>query len=146
MNNKISLFMETTKKEPEETISEIQILLAKYGLRNLMMNYDMDGNVEAVSFTISENKTPYLLPSRYKPLLKLANERNTKYIKPKDELQCRRVAWRQVYRWIESQLAMVKIGMVEMEEIFLPYMMVDRNRTIFNLIQEKGIGLLSSGK
>jgi len=136
--------METTKKNPEETISEIQMLLAKYGLSNLMMKYSGNGNVEAVSFTIRENQTPYLLPARHKPLLKLANERKTKYIKPNDDLQCRRVAWRQVYRWVESQLAMVEIGMVEMQEIFLPYMMVDQNKTVFNLLQERGIGLLSN--
>ena len=36
--------------------------------------------------------------------------------------------------------------MVEVEEVFLPYMMVDENRTIYQLVKEKGVNLLTSGE
>lgn len=37
--------------------------------------------------------------------------------------QARRVAWRILKDWIEAQIALLESGMVEMEEIFLPYML-----------------------
>jgi len=146
MTQKLTLFMESTKKEPEETIAEIQRLLRRVNMRNVMMTYDNSGEVCAVNFTllIKDQVIPYRLPANHKSLWRLAQEGKTKYIK--DEKQARRVAWRQVYRWIEAQLAMVETQMVEVEEIFLPYMMVNEEQTVYDKMLSSGFaGYLTSG-
>lgn len=110
-----------------------------------MFQYDDKGDIKAVSFCLGDNGTPILLPARHKSLYDLAKNGHTKYIK--DENQARRVAWRQIFRWIQAQLAMVQINMVDINEVFLPYIMIDHNKTLFNLIEEKGHKfLLHNGK
>lgn len=146
MTQKLTLFMESTKKEPEETIAEIQRLLRRVNMRNVMMTYDGAGEVCAVNFTllIKDQVIPYRLPANHKPLWRLAQEGKTKYIK--DEKQACRVAWRQVYRWIEAQLAMIETQMVEVEEIFLPYMMINDEQTVYDKMLSGGFaGYLTSG-
>lgn len=145
MANK-ALFMETTNKNPTETIGEIQKLLSNHGMKHAMLQFDELGNVVAMSFTLHNNPTPYILPAKYQPIMKLAERGKTGYKKTATEDQARKVAWRQVYRWIEAQLAMVEIEMVEIEEVFLPYMMVDKDKTVYQIVKEKGFKLLSSGE
>ena len=142
-----SLYMETTKKTPEQTISEIQALLKPFRVRDILMKYDYDGEITAFSFTldITERRIPFKLPIRHEPLWKLAQEGQTKYIKTEE--QARRVAWRQIYRWLESQLALVEINMVNIEEVFLPYMMIDNDKTVYQNYLDNGFqNLLMEGK
>lgn len=136
---KLTLFMESTKKDPEVTISEIQKLLKKLGIRDMLINYDKEGEVEAVSFTIEKKskRIPFRLPVDHKPLWKLAQQGKTKYIR--DEKQARRVAWRQIYRWIEAQTALIYTEMVTIEEVFLPYILINEKQTVYEKILASGL-------
>ncbi len=134
--------METTKISPEKTIAQIQELLSKHGVKNVMLQYDDLGNISAMSFTLINGQVPYLLPARHLSLIELSKRERLKYLKSNDYDQARRIAWRQVFRWIEAQIAMIEIGMVEMQEVFLPYMMVDDKRTVFQLYKDNGLKLL----
>jgi len=40
----------------------------------------------------------------------------------RDEEYCYRVAWRVIRDWIMSQMALFETEMVELEQVFLPYM------------------------
>lgn len=131
MKNKITLYMESTKKEPEETIYEINMLLKQFGVRDVLVNYDDEQNVSSFSFSINSKNgiLAFKLPVNHKPLWKLSKERKTRYINC--EQQARRVAWRQIYRWIQSQVALIQVDMVSVEEIFLPYLMMDNKNTLY---------------
>lgn len=142
-----SLYMETTKKSPEQTISEIQGLLKPFKVRDILMKYTDNGEINAFSFTleIDNQRIPFKLPIRHEPLWILAQRGETKYIKNED--QARRVAWRQIYRWLEAQLALVEIEMVKIEEVFLPYMMVDNDKTVYQNFLDNGFkNLLTDGR
>ncbi len=41
-----------------------------------------------------------------------------------------RIAWRQLLRWVQIQIAMIQTGMVDAAEVFLPYMEVG-GRTLY---------------
>ena len=127
-----TLYMETTKKEPWETIAEITGLLHNYRVRDTLMNYDDNGDVTAFSFTlqIGDNRIPYKLPVNHIPLWEMSKRGETKYIR--DEQQSRRVAWRQILRWLEAQMALVNIKMVKPDQVLLPYMMVDEKDTVYD--------------
>ena len=135
--------MESTKKEPEETIAEMQVLLKKHNIRDILISYDDNGEVSAMSFTIkTDNGTlPFRLPANHRPLWKMAEAGQTKYIR--DEQQARRVAWRQVFRWVEAQLALIRIDMAKLEEIFLPYMMVNERQTVYDTYLDAGFNQLA---
>lgn len=128
-----TLYMETTQKDPSETAGEIQKFLKDYGLSRFMLNYK-NGDIAGVVFAIDINgkEIPYKMPCNHLPLWKMAQARETKYIKTED--QARRVAWRQVLKWIQAQMALIETGIVKLEEVFLPYMIVDNKKelTVFD--------------
>ena len=48
-----------------------------------------------------------------------------------DYEQAERVAWRILKDWVEAQMAILESQMVEMDEIFLPYMINNSGQTLF---------------
>ena len=58
--------------------------------------------------------------------------------------QATRVAWRILKDWIEAQLALLDTGMVELEEIFLPYML-QGDQTLYQALQAGNFKALQSG-
>jgi hypothetical protein len=140
-----TLYMETTKKEPEDTSSEIIQLLKKYGLSKFMFDYE-GGEIVGCLFMlkINDREMPIKLPIRWMPLWEMAQNGETKYIK--DEQQAKRVAWRQVLRWIESQLALVNLQMVDIGEVFLPYFMIDETQTLYQHMIEHNMKLIEEKK
>jgi hypothetical protein len=134
------LFMETTSVEPQKTAAEITALLVSAGARQIAMTYGAVGELKGLAFTlvIEGGMMPFSLPVRTEPIFKLLNGRR-KYSwdrtesAPKDRAQAERVAWRQLLRWIQAQLAMIDVGMVAAQEVFLPYMQSPDGRTIYEL-------------
>jgi hypothetical protein len=51
--------------------------------------------------------------------------------------QAARVAWRIVKDWIEAQLAMIEAGLVDLEQVFLPYAQDATGRTFYELMRER---------
>ena len=49
--------------------------------------------------------------------------------------QANRTAWRIVKEWVAAQMALIETGMVDMEEVFLPYMLTG-NRTVYQALSE----------
>jgi hypothetical protein len=47
------------------------------------------------------------------------------------------VAWRIIKDWVEAQMAILESQMVQMEEIFLPYMVNRQGQTFFEAYQKK---------
>lgn len=141
---KMTLYMETTKISAEQTVGEVQRLLGKYGAAGIQLEYQ-GGEIKAVAFilNINDQRVPFMLPCRWEPLKKILIGRiRTRSIKTQSrmavemEAQAKRVAWRQILRWIEAQLALVETNMVKIEEVFLPYLVVDKKgTTLFNQMQ-----------
>ncbi len=141
--SKRTIFMETTSIKPKKTIAEIQMVLRDYGTRQIMTDYNIDGSVASVSFTmeIESALVPFKLPADHKPLLAMAQRGETKYLKRNDEEQARRIAWRQILRWVQAQMAMVEIGMVTADQVFMPYIVIDaKGTTLYQQMISRGMG------
>lgn len=140
-----TLFMETTKIEPEQTVAEIQRILGKYGAGAVMTEYDK-GEVVAVTFKIklAENKyLPFKLPCRWQPIHQLLCSRYKRGARIDLRIQAKRVAWRQILRWIEAQMALVETNMVKIQEVFMPYLQVSiTGQTFFEKLEQKGFTAL----
>lgn len=135
--------METTSISVIKTCSEIEEILTKYGVTKIWKDFN-NGYVEGISFIlpISGNDIPFKLPFRWQSIKALAVGGKTGYKKTADEEQARRVAARMVLRWVEAQFALIEVGMAEVQEVFLPYVMVNQEQTLYNRIKESG-GLLA---
>lgn len=46
-----------------------------------------------------------------------------------------RVAWRNILDWLEAQVALLDIGMVKIEEIFLPYVLTPSGTTVYEELE-----------
>ncbi len=138
--------METTQIPAERTAAEITSLLVTSGARQISMDYD-GGKIVGMRFGLVVNGAPipFKLPVRVDPVFRMLNGRrpeaiwrrgNRQEMAEKDLVQAERVAWRQLLRWIQSQMAMIETGMVASEEVFLPYMQDQGGRTVFECFSE----------
>lgn len=119
----------TTKVDVYETIGAIEGKLAKHGARKIMKEYDDDGEIFALSFMVNTptGSQAIRLPANVDAVHKVLLRQKVKA----DRAQAARVAWRIVKDWVEAQLAIIEAEMVTMDEIFLPYMLVDDRRTVY---------------
>jgi len=133
------LFMETTKISVNKTVGQIQGLLAMAGALSILVDYEAS-QPSAISFKIQLNdrQVPFRLPCRWKAVLKVLRDRRKRIRYEEDlEEQAKRIAWRQILRWTEAQIALIETEMVKTEEVFLPYIQLDSTgRTLFEKIQE----------
>lgn len=135
-----ALFMETTKIRAEQTIAEITQLLVSHGATKIASSYEA-GRVSAVMFEmmIEGKPTPFKLPCRDEAVFQtLQSRRNPGYRRRSEQLDLERaprVAWRQLLRWTQAQIALIETGMVKLEEVFLPYLYLGGGRTLFEKVQ-----------
>jgi len=146
-DERMTLYMETTKIEAHKTIGQIQGVLASYGASAILVEYE-EGEAIAVSFKVkvAGREIPFMLPCRWEAVHQLLE---SKYVrgprKGKDlKLQAKRVAWRQILKWVEAQMALVETEMVRIEEVFLPYAQMRDGKTLFETMAEREFKALPS--
>ena len=147
-----TLYMETTAINVNKTIGEIHFALAMAGASGVFTEYDEDREPSSVSFRlkVKGKDIPFILPTRIEPIFNHLQKKRSARTQHKQEAndreQAKRVAWRQILRWIQAQLALVETGMVEPAEVFLPYMQTGINQTFYQSLAQKGFrGLLTDG-
>lgn len=146
---KKTLFMETTNISASQTVSQIQAMLGENGAKAVMTEYE-NQEVSAVSFQIEINgkNVPFRLPCRAKAIEEIfigkIKTRSTEvYSRMKADAvgKSKRVAWRQILRWIEAQVALVSTEMVTLDEVFLPYMQTGKNQTLYQLVSNQNFNV-----
>lgn len=147
MKNK-KLFMETTNIPPEKTVLEIQMKLSEYGAKQILTEYDDEGVIHQISFIInvSGKSVAFKLPCRtdavYETMVK--RRKNTiqdSKIRNKFKENAKKIAWRQLLRWVEAQLALVDTGMAQVQEVFLAYAQMG-NETLYEKLEREQFKLL----
>ena len=109
----------TTTINANKTIGEIQELLSKHGATAIMTEYS-NGNVTGLSFKIMTPRGEFgiRLPSNTDRVLQvLKNQRKNN---------------NQV---IDAQMAILETEMVEMEQIFLPYIINNKGQTVYEVFE-----------
>lgn len=119
----------TTKVDVYTTLGAIQGQLVKHGAKKIMQDYDDHGRIAALTFLID---TPagmrgIRLPANVDKVYSVLHRQKIKC----DREQSERVAWRIVKDWVEAQIAILESEMVQMDEIFLPYMVNNNGQTFF---------------
>ena len=140
--------METTKIESEQTVTEIQRVLGRYGAAAILTEYDK-GEVVGVCFKIDVNgkNIPFKLPCRWQAIYKVFISRRQNMMSStaieSTNQQAKRVAWRQILRWIQAQLALVETDMVKIQEVFMPYIQVNlEGQTLYEKLEQTKFKML----
>lgn len=150
-----TLFMQTTNILAIESASEITALLVKAGANQVTTDY-RKGQISGVRFALSIAGAFYTfeLPARTEPVYKLLlknkpfnSYRRCSLQQYQEEMRqtAERVGWRQLYRWVQAQLAMIDTGMVVAHEVFLPYMLVGKGQTVLQMFEEQRFKMLTAG-
>lgn len=136
-----TLFMETTDVPAERTASEISALLIQAGARQIATDYDA-GKIRGLRWTMrvpAGGDLLFAMPVRVEPIFKLLYQRASSFVDHEREARLRaqaeRVAWRQLFRWTQAQIAMVQAGMAEASEVFLPYWLPTGGDSLFQLLK-----------
>lgn len=143
MANKILNY--TTDVPVSKTIQEIQSELLRMRAASIAFDYDDQGGIQAVKFglLVKGKEFGFKLPAKsdkvYDLLFKekASNYRNVRYI-PGYKEQSKKIAWRIVLQWLKAQMALIELEQVKPEEIFLPYMMVNNEETLFENMESRG--------
>lgn len=145
-----TIFMETTRVEASRSVQEITSALVKGGARAIQTEYDGNGKITGIQFTVKTDgkllafKMPARLEVIRRELKKRSTSRNIQLIEERAE----RVAWRQLFRWVQVQMAMIDMGMAEMSEVFFAYSQPDGSpggKTIYELAKGSGFKMLAAG-
>ncbi|MHC1695634.1 MAG: hypothetical protein AB9835_10285 [Eubacteriales bacterium] len=119
----------TTKIDVFTTLGEIQSQLVKHGAKKILQEYNDDGDLYALSFSIN---TPYgkrgiKLPANVDAVQRVLEQQK----KRSDREHAERVAWRILKDWIEAQMAILESQMVQFDQIFFPYITNDEGKTLY---------------
>lgn len=119
----------TTKVDVYSTLGSIQAQLVKHGAKKIMQDYDDNGHITSLSFMVDTPVGPrgVRLPANVDAVHAVLARQKVKC----DREQAERVAWRIVKDWIEAQMAILESEMVQIDEIFLPYMLNSSGTTVF---------------
>ena len=138
----MALLNYTTTIEASKTVGEIQGILAGHGAKSILIDYAEDGIIEALSFRVltPHGDVAIRLPVNPEAVLKVLTQQNRLGRVPKRYLthaQAVRVAWRIVKDWVAAQMAILETEMVRMEQIFLPYVLTQSGRTLYEAMVDR---------
>lgn len=141
------IFMGSTEVDVAKTIGDIMGVLGRYPRVRRVAQHWEGGGPSGIEFSIELAgglEYAYRLPVRVDAVHeKLQTLRGYKYAKSRE--QAARVAWRQVLRWLEAQLAMIETGNSSTEEIFMPFMLNEqRTQTYFEAFREQQVKQLAA--
>jgi len=143
----------TSNIRPEKTIMEIESLLAKFGAKAILKEYNGE-MVTAISFYIitpTGQKVPFKLPMKLEKtraiIKKAVEERKLGYKfldEPDRTDKALIVGWRIIKDWLHAQLSLAEIDYANPVEIFLPYAWNPlTEKTLYEEIEEKKFKNLS---
>ena len=131
----------TTNIPVEKTIAEIQKLLAHNGARGIALEYDEQGNIKDIFFKIILNnkELPFRLPAKADNVYATLHEGSPDHYHARYghqwQEEAQRIAWRICKTWLEAQLTLINLEQAKMEEVFLPYLVMPGNKTLFETME-----------
>lgn len=133
----------TTDVPVERTIGEIQHALVAAKATSILTEYE-DGELRAISFKIRAQhgqELPFRLPAKvdeaYRVMYGHQPPHQVRRYGQNWRRQAQRTAWRILLTWVKAQLSIIELEMAKPEEVFLPYLLVGPNRTLFQDVQDQ---------
>lgn len=125
----------TTSVPVEKTINDLQKILAKAKASAILTEYGPDTLPCALSFSVVHGTKDihFKLPVNVDGV-RSALKRDREY---RDDAHARRVAWRIVKDWCDSQMALIETGQAELAQVFLPYAQTDSGETFYEKLKRQ---------
>lgn len=133
----------TTTISATKTVAEIQGILAKAGAQQVIIRYGKDTNPTSLVFELAGEM--YMLPCRADAVHTILKGQriDARY---RTIEHANRVAWRILKDWVEAQAAIISTGMVDAQEVMLPYMLLRDDQTVYDNFREQRADRLLEAK
>lgn len=137
-----SLLNYSTSIDAGKTAMEIVGILALHKCLHINLETDGLGVFTGITFgiLIGEREQGFRLPVNVEAVLEAlrVNNRQGK-VQPRfvNKDQASRVAWRIVKDWVEAQVAIIESGMAQTQEVFLPYLIMQNQQTLFQQMETR---------
>jgi hypothetical protein len=146
----------TTEVPAQKSIMEITTILQDGGANAIMLEYEPDRSVRAISFRMetSFGPVPYCLPANVGSVITALNaqiQEETKAVNRRSNYkrkiprnlynnkeQAARIAWRIAKDWLEAQLALTTIGSAKFEQIMMPFAQLKDGRSFYDHVVDRG--------
>jgi hypothetical protein len=140
----------STSVPADRTAMECIAILIKHGARNVGMSLGEDRVPDGLDFVVS---TPWGLQQYSLPIYMSGTEKALKKAWREHRIEprfatpehARRVAWRVIKDWLESQLALVEAGVADLPQVMLSFMKVSVNQTMYEAVVENQMRALEQG-
>ena len=137
----------TTTIAPAKTIGEITQLIVRAHARRIQQIFGPDLMLESLgfSFMIEGQECFFQIKPQVQGVLNaLVNaELPARYC---NEEHAAKVAWRIEKDWIAAQIAKIEAGAADAAQVFMPYMLVDTNETLYDRLKSNPQLLLGESK
>lgn len=121
----------TTTVPAARTVGEVQALLAGAGASAIMLKYEA-GLPVALAFrlTTAGGEREFALPCRWREVQAVLRKQRVeaRFLQDAHALN---VSWRILKDWVAAQLAIVQAGLVQADEVFLPYLLTAQGATVY---------------
>jgi len=122
-------------------MEKIQRLLSENGAQKVMMDYRGDGTLESITFAMMINGklAGFRLPAMVDNVAEIMFGGEDRWGRKKDINQSHRdkayiTAWANIRDWLDAQMALVQTRQAEVVQIFLPYMVMKDDRTLYEQV------------
>jgi hypothetical protein len=140
------IYLAHTTVSADRSAQEIIREITSRHATQIRQDYNGGGVLTGLHFLIplqNGNTLPVTLPARMDAMKKvlyrdLGPRQKQKMSEDDMADAAARIVWRQLAAWVKAQMALVDLEMVRPEEVFLPYIQVAPNKTMFQAIQEGG--------
>jgi hypothetical protein len=137
----------------KNSFNVIQKCLASHGARTMIFDYNLEGQIIGLKFSldIAGRTMGFKIPAKLENTCRLMYghllcEFGTGVNDTKKKEQVYKTTWANIRDWITAQMAMIDTNQVKFEEVFLPYIIIDKNgTTMFEKLEDKKF-LLNSGE
>lgn len=132
----------TTKIDAWKTVNEIQQVLSKHGVTHFSIKNE-GSFPTALAFTIDFNGQPlnFLLPCNHDGVLRCLKGDKKVPNSSKNSEQALRTSWRIVKDWVEAQMAIVQAQLAPIQEVFMPYLVINSTGETLSNRMLKGDGM-----
>jgi len=140
---KFNLKNYTTTISVDKTIIEIEKILSNFGATAIFKTYDGGDHPTGLGFQVMVNDSPisFKLPIRADKVLQVFKNQGLepRYLNIE---QATKTGWRILKCWIDSQVAMMEVELVKLEEVLLPFMYDNKlQKTFFEVVQDNNFNL-----
>ncbi len=103
----------------------------------MMFEYDNQGRVDSLSFIleIDGKEIGFKLPAKVRNVETIFKREGIK-LDEKGLQQAYRTAWANIRDWLDAQMALIDTEQVQIEEVFLPYVVQRDGRSYFEHAKE----------